>query len=151
MISLDAVAFRYEDMAMLFDATFPAASFTAVIGPSGSGKSTLLNLIAGFEAPLSGAITINKRPLEDYFPNATHRMILSEPLRLTETGEQYDIDANEFELDVPSQVGAARAEPGRLVTVVRRGQAAPLRGHAFRWDLVKGTLAVEGARGSIGR
>jgi hypothetical protein len=65
--------------------------------------------------------------------------------------EQYDIDANEFELDVPSQVGAARAEPGRLVTVVRRGQAAPLRGHAFRWDLVKGTLAVEGARGSIGR
>lgn len=65
--------------------------------------------------------------------------------------EQYDIDANEFELDVPSQVGAARAEPGRLVTVVRRGQAAPLRGHAFRWDLAKGTLAVEGARGSIGR
>jgi thiamine transport system ATP-binding protein len=59
MISLDAVAFRYEDMAMLFDASFPASSFTAVIGPSGSGKSTLLNLIAGFEAPLSGAITIN--------------------------------------------------------------------------------------------
>jgi NADH dehydrogenase len=25
------------------------------------------------------------------------------------------------------------------------------RGHAFRWDLVKGTLAVEGARGTIGR
>ncbi len=41
----------------------------------------------------SGTITINKRALEDYFPNATHRMILSEPLRLTETGESYDIDA----------------------------------------------------------
>ena len=40
-----------------------------------------------------GNITINKRPLEDYFPNATHRMILAEPLRLTETGEAYDIDA----------------------------------------------------------
>ena len=39
----------------------------------------------------SGTITINKRPVEDYFPNATHRMILSEPLRLTETGEVYDM------------------------------------------------------------
>ena len=28
----------------------------------------------------SGTITINKRPVEDYFPNATHRMILSLPL-----------------------------------------------------------------------
>jgi hypothetical protein len=65
--------------------------------------------------------------------------------------DEYDIEAHEFELDVPSQVGAARAEPGRLVTVVRRGQATPLRGHAFRWDLARGTLSVEGARGAIGR
>lgn len=58
MIRLDQVAFRHEDMRMLFDATFPAGSLTAIIGPSGSGKSTLLNLIAGFEAPLSGRILI---------------------------------------------------------------------------------------------
>ena len=59
MIRLRAVAFRYEAMEMLFDAEFPAASFTAVIGPSGGGKSTLLNLIAGFETPLSGEVAIN--------------------------------------------------------------------------------------------
>jgi thiamine transport system ATP-binding protein len=58
MIALQSVAFRYEEMAMSFDAVFPAASFTAVIGPSGSGKSTLLNLIAGFETPLSGRVLI---------------------------------------------------------------------------------------------
>lgn len=58
MIRLDQVRFRYEDMEMLFDADFPAGSFTAVIGPSGAGKSTLLNLIAGFETPLSGSVTI---------------------------------------------------------------------------------------------
>ncbi len=61
MISLHSVAFRYEDMEMLFDAAFPEASFTAVIGPSGGGKSTLLNLIAGFEAPLSGQVMIGGR------------------------------------------------------------------------------------------
>ena len=58
MIRLEDVRFRYEDMAMRFDARFPAGSFTAVIGPSGSGKSTLLNLIAGFEVPEQGRVLI---------------------------------------------------------------------------------------------
>ena len=58
MIRLDHVTFRYEEMAMAFDASFPAASFTAVIGPSGGGKSTLLNLIAGFEVPEQGRVLI---------------------------------------------------------------------------------------------
>ena len=59
MISLEHVTFRYEDMEMRFDAQFPTASFTAVIGPSGGGKSTLLNLIAGFEAPQAGRVLID--------------------------------------------------------------------------------------------
>jgi small subunit ribosomal protein S9 len=56
----------------------------------------------------SGNITINNRALEDYFPNATHRMILSEPLRLTETGESYDIDATLHGGGVTGQAGAIR-------------------------------------------
>jgi len=59
MIRLDDVHFRYEDMAMRFDAEIPSASFTAVIGPSGGGKSTLLNLIAGFETPERGRVLID--------------------------------------------------------------------------------------------
>jgi small subunit ribosomal protein S9 len=56
----------------------------------------------------NGTITINKRPLEDYFPNATHRMILTEPLRLTETGEAFDIDATLHGGGVSGQAGAVR-------------------------------------------
>ncbi len=59
MIRLEDVRFRYEEMAMRFDAEFPTGSFTAVIGPSGGGKSTLLNLIAGFEAPEQGCVLID--------------------------------------------------------------------------------------------
>jgi iron(III) transport system ATP-binding protein len=34
---------------------------TAVVGPSGSGKTTLLRIIAGFEAPDSGSVTLGGR------------------------------------------------------------------------------------------
>ena len=58
MIRLESVAFRYEDMAMNFDLEVPKGELLGVIGPSGAGKSTLLSLIAGFDLPLSGRISI---------------------------------------------------------------------------------------------
>ena len=42
--------------------TFPAGTFTAVMGPSGSGKSTLLQCSAGLDAPTSGEILIGGEP-----------------------------------------------------------------------------------------
>jgi small subunit ribosomal protein S9 len=41
--------------------------------------------------PGSGAITVNKRGFEDYFPRETARMRILEPLQITETATQYDI------------------------------------------------------------
>lgn len=57
-IALKDVRFRYEDMDMRFDLEVETGAFLAVIGPSGAGKSTLLNLIAGFEIPLAGTISL---------------------------------------------------------------------------------------------
>jgi NitT/TauT family transport system ATP-binding protein len=37
--------------------------FLVLFGPSGCGKSTLLNMIAGFEAPSSGEIDIENKPV----------------------------------------------------------------------------------------
>ena len=60
-VELEHVRFRYEDMDMAFDLAVPASELTALIGPSGSGKTTILNLIAGFEAAVSGTIRIDGR------------------------------------------------------------------------------------------
>ena len=38
--------------------TFPAGSFTAVMGPSGSGKSTLMHCLAGLDTPDEGRVWI---------------------------------------------------------------------------------------------
>jgi small subunit ribosomal protein S9 len=58
--------------------------------------------------PGTGVITINKRALENYFPNDTHRMVITEPLRLTTTEETYDIDVTMGGGGITGQAGALR-------------------------------------------
>jgi putative ABC transport system ATP-binding protein len=38
--------------------------FLALMGPSGSGKSTLLNLVGGLDRPTAGAITVDRRRID---------------------------------------------------------------------------------------
>lgn len=58
--------------------------------------------------PGGGQITVNKRPIAEYFPTETHRMIVTEPLRLTSTVEVYDVDATIDGGGVSGQAGALR-------------------------------------------
>jgi len=44
--------------------TIESGKLTVMIGPSGCGKSSLIQLIAGFDKPTSGSITIGGRPIE---------------------------------------------------------------------------------------
>ena len=58
--------------------------------------------------PGTGTIIVNRRPFEDYFPVATHRMLSSEALRVTSTEEVYDIDATLDGGGISGQAGALR-------------------------------------------
>jgi small subunit ribosomal protein S9 len=58
--------------------------------------------------PGTGVVTINGRPIEQYFPTAAQRMIVVEPLRVTETAEAYDIDATIQGGGITGQAGALR-------------------------------------------
>ena len=46
-----------------------AGEFLTLLGPSGSGKTTTLMLLAGFEAPSSGSIRLDGKPIESLPPH----------------------------------------------------------------------------------
>ncbi len=80
--------------------------------------------------PGSGHVVINRRPIADYFPSDTHRMIVTEPLRITSTDEVYDVDATIDGGGVSGQAGALRLgiaralvelDPELRVTLKRAG------------------------------
>ena len=55
-----------------------------------------------------GAITVNSRTLEDYFPRPTLRMIINQPFEVTSTIGQYHGDVNVFGGGVAAQAVAVR-------------------------------------------
>jgi small subunit ribosomal protein S9 len=68
--------------------------------------------------PGPGNITVNRQPFEAYFTSATHRMIVTEPLRVTSTTESYDIEATIDGGGVSGQAGAFRLGIARaLITL----------------------------------
>ena len=58
--------------------------------------------------PGTGVVTVNRRAIDDYFPSATHRMIITEPLRLVEKADIYDVDTTMDGGGVSGQAGALR-------------------------------------------
>jgi len=58
--------------------------------------------------PGDGKITVNGRDVEAFFPNPSHRQVLTEPLKLTDTAEVYDVFATIAGGGVTGQAGALR-------------------------------------------
>jgi small subunit ribosomal protein S9 len=79
----------------------------------------------------SGVVTINKRPLDDYFPSATQRMLATEPLRVTNTAEAYDVDATMDGGGMSGQAGALRLGIARALAELDPDQRVPLKRAGF--------------------
>ncbi len=61
-----------------------------------------------FLRPGKGVIEVNKRTIDDYFPNETLKMIVRQPLQLTETVDKFDIVATVKGGGTSGQAGAIK-------------------------------------------
>ena len=61
-----------------------------------------------FLRPGTGAITVNYRPFEGFFPTEQHRTQIRRPLALTETADKFDVLATIAGGGIAGQAGALR-------------------------------------------
>lgn len=80
-----------------------------------------------FLKPGSGKIIVNNRELNDYFGRVTGRMVVRQPLELTETQEQFDVYATVKGGGGSAQAGAVRHGITRALMVYNEDFRGPLR------------------------
>ena len=72
---------------------------------TGKRKTSVARVVL---VPGAGAITVNGKPIEQYFPRQTLRAIATAPLQLTGTDSAYDVRARIDGGGIAGQAGALR-------------------------------------------
>jgi small subunit ribosomal protein S9 len=81
--------------------------------------------------PGSGAITVNDRPLDDYFTIEASRTNLLEPFRLTNTSGQFDVKVRVRGGGINGQANAVRHGITKALILVNADFRAPLKKAGF--------------------
>ena len=81
--------------------------------------------------PGTGAITVNKRSLDDYFPNNVLKMVIKQPLLASETAEKFDIHVTVAGGGPSGQAGAIRHGIARALINYDETLRKPLRQAGF--------------------
>jgi len=78
-----------------------------------------------------GTVTINKRDIKDYFPKATDRYVVNQPLNLLKIAEKYDIKINVKGGGTTGQAGAIRLGVARAILKLDPTVRAELKAAGF--------------------
>ncbi|MCL2499212.1 MAG: 30S ribosomal protein S9 [Defluviitaleaceae bacterium] len=81
--------------------------------------------------PGKGEITINKRAIDDYFGLETLKLIVRQPLTLTDTLAKFDIKVNVYGGGYTGQAGAIRHGIARALLVADEDFRQPLKKAGF--------------------
>jgi small subunit ribosomal protein S9 len=79
----------------------------------------------------SGSITVNDKPLDQFFGRETARMIVRQPLQLTEMSDRFDIKVTVAGGGTTGQAGAIRLGIARALVEYDESLKAPLRRAGF--------------------
>ncbi|HEX4375774.1 MAG TPA: 30S ribosomal protein S9 [Steroidobacteraceae bacterium] len=96
--------------------------------------------------PGTGRITVNERPLDEFFGRETGRMIVRQPLEVVELTDRFDIDVHVAGGGITGQAGAIRHGIARALVVYDETLRKPLRMAGF---LTRDAREVE--RKKVGR
>ena len=81
--------------------------------------------------PGQGNITINKKPLETYFPLDIFQFVVKQPLLKLEVAEKYDIDVNLYGGGFTGQSQALRLAIARALVKINPEDKKALRAEGF--------------------
>ena len=87
-----------------------------------------------------GAIVVNGKPLDEFFGRETSRMIVRQPLELTQMADKFDIKVNVGGGGITGQAGAIRLGIARALVEYDETLKAPLRRAGF---MTRDARAVE--------
>lgn len=79
----------------------------------------------------TGVITVNKRPLDNYFPNPILQYIVKQPLTTLEVAEKYDIKVNLVGGGYKGQAEALRLAIARALVKINPEDKSALRKEGF--------------------
>jgi small subunit ribosomal protein S9 len=79
----------------------------------------------------SGSVTVNNRPLENYFPVDALRKDILKPFEITETSGRYDVVVNVSGGGPTGQAGAIRLGIARALVAANEDLRLPLRQHGL--------------------
>jgi small subunit ribosomal protein S9 len=81
--------------------------------------------------PGKGQITVNNRTFDDYFLRPTSKMVVMQPLELTQSQEKYDIKVNVLGGGLNGQAGAIRHAVSRALQLINPELRAVLKGQGL--------------------
>jgi small subunit ribosomal protein S9 len=79
----------------------------------------------------SGRITVNKRPLDEFFGRQTGRMIVRQPLELVQMADKFDVEVQVEGGGITGQAGAIRHGITRALVAYDESLRKPLRVAGF--------------------
>ena len=79
----------------------------------------------------NGAIVVNGKPLDEFFGRETSRMIVRQPLELTQMSDKFDIKVNVAGGGITGQAGAIRLGIARALVEYDETLKSPLRKAGF--------------------
>jgi small subunit ribosomal protein S9 len=97
----------------------------------GKRKNAIARVYLRPRAGEAGVIRINDRSFEEYFPRPTARMLIMQPLELTQTVGRFDISINVMGGGLSGQAGSVRHGISRALLLVDPAYRAVLKKAGF--------------------